>query len=145
MGHLSGGPNRQFSLEELSYGHMKYKGNGLRHRRPKDIFENKISLAKPLFDIATTQLEMTAEVTPRREILNQFAEHRLLLRPGIVDQWRGGLQRLLFVKNRGQFFVLNFDQRQGLRCDIVVPPFSCGPRLARKSHLVQSPPAPTPE
>src|SRR4029453_6114486 len=118
MGHLRRGPYRQLSLEELGNGHVRFQGNMLRRRRAEDILENKISLAKPLFDIAATQLEVTAEVAPRREILNQFAEHWLLLRPRIVHQRRGGLERLLFIKHSGQLFVLDFNKRQGLYSDI---------------------------
>ena len=62
MRHLRRGPYRQLSLKELRDGHVGFQGNMLRRRRAKDILENKISLAKPLFDIAATQLEVTAEV-----------------------------------------------------------------------------------
>src|SRR4030095_7438294 len=106
MGHLRRGPECQLSLKELGNGHVGFQGNMLRRRRAEDILENKISLAKPLFDIAVTQLEMTAEVAPRRKILNQFAEHRLLLRPRIVDQRRGGLEGPLFIKHSTPAFLI---------------------------------------
>ena len=111
VGHLRRGPYRQFALEELRNGDMGFQRNMLRRRRAKDIFENKISLAKALFDIATAELEVAAQIAAGREILNQFAEHRLLLGPRIVDQRRGGLERFLFIKHGGQLFVLDFDER----------------------------------
>src|SRR6266536_551491 len=111
MGHLRRGPNRKLSLEELGNGHVGLQGNVLRRGRAEDILENKISLAKPLFDIAATELEVTAKVAPGREILNQFAEYKLLLWARIVDQRRGRLERLLFIKHGGQLFVLDFDER----------------------------------
>src|SRR5919109_812742 len=101
MWHLRRGPNRQLSLEELSNGHVGFERNMLRRRRAKDILEDKIGLAKPLFDIAATQLEVTAEIAPGGEILNQLAGYRLLLWPGIVDQRGDRSKRLFFIEYRG--------------------------------------------
>src|SRR5262245_58352107 len=107
----------------------------LRCGRAEDILENKISIVKPLLDVAATQLEVTAEIAPGGEILDQLAKYWLLRRPGIVDQWRVGLECFLFIEHCRQLFILDFDERQRLCRDLLVRRRDRRYRIANETHL----------